>query len=128
MKHVLSNLNDQGPYNELCESESAESAETTSTFHVKDYDLSDLVCKGELKGFNINPVNDMRFHNKDNELVGKLVFDKQLIFEGDVDQTTSIFMEFLTNSFNQRLEQIIQEQVELRVNESIESNESIKDK
>ena len=122
MKHVLSNLNDQGPYNELCESESAESAETTSTFHVKDYDLSDLVCKGKL-GLNIKPVNDMRFHNKDNELVGKLVFDKQLIFEGDVDQTTSIFMEFLTNSFNQRLEQIIIERIE-RI-ERIENSKNI---
>ena len=89
--------------------------------HIKDYDLSELTRKDELKGFEITVPNDMKFHNKDNELVGKLVFDKQLVFEGDVDQTTSIFMEFLTNSFNQKLEEVIKEQVDTRVKEYVDN-------
>ena len=47
------------------------------------------------------------FHNKENKEVGKLDFNgDKLVFEGNVEESAEKFIEFLLNTFNDKIEKI----------------------
>jgi hypothetical protein len=53
------------------------------------------------------PNHIVTFFNKELKEVGKLDFNEdKLKFEGDVEESTQVFIDFLLNAFNQRIEEI----------------------
>jgi len=82
--------------------------------------MQGLECQGVLSGVNIEPSHNLIFHNKDEE-VGRLDFvGSELKFTGNVDKATESFMEFLCSSFQQRIDQIVDEKAANVILEFIE--------
>lgn len=56
------------------------------------------------------PNHTITLFNKDNKEVGKLDFNgDKLKFEGDVEESAQVFINFLLNVFNQKIEKIKEE-------------------
>ena len=109
MKHVLSSLNDHGPYDELCAIEDASN---------NPYE-ADLTYKGEIKAFEVVPSNSLTFHNAVNIEVGRLEFEgTQLKFTGDADEASVLLFEFIKNSF----ELYINKEINSGVVKALDSN------
>jgi len=85
-----------------------------------EFDLSCLEYKSEISSVNIEPSYNLIFHNK-NEEVGRLDFiGSSLKFTGDVDKSTESFMDFLCSSFQQRIDEIVEEKVTQRLSDKQE--------
>jgi hypothetical protein len=64
------------------------------------------------KQVKIEPQYNLVFNDAKGE-VGRLEFDKgQLVFKGDVDQSTQCFLDFLLESFNGKVDSIVNDAIE----------------
>lgn len=71
----------------------------------------------ELNTFNIEPVYNLIFQNIDGE-IGRLEFDSdELVFKGDVEESSKYFVDFLCESFNQKIDELVDKKIKERLNE-----------
>lgn len=74
----------------------------------------------------IKPTYNLVFQNSDGE-VGRLEFDTgELVFKGDVNESTEYFLDYLCASFKQRIDIEVQEKVEKVLNKQNHIEDMIK--
>jgi len=72
-----------------------------------DTDKTDIWTVSEEYVFNPTPDYTITFKKDNNKEIGRFDFNgDKLKFEGDVEESTQVFINFLLNAFNQRIEQI----------------------
>jgi len=68
--------------------------------------------------FNVEQNYTLELSNSKNVSVGRFDFNgDKLKFEGDVEESAEIFIEFLLNSFNGHVNDLIEEEVKRRIGE-----------
>ena len=77
-----------------------------NTIKAEEKDASYLSV-GQPISFHDTTSHYISFHNKENKEVGKLDFNgDKLVFEGNVEESAEKFIEFLLNTFNDKIEKI----------------------
>jgi hypothetical protein len=72
-------------------------------------DWNKVICTDNALSL-FKPSHIVTFFNKELKEVGKFDFNEdKLKFEGDVEESTQVFIDFLLNAFNQRIEEIKKE-------------------
>ncbi len=81
------------------------------------YAYTDDTNPSFVNNFNIEPNYTLVFNGPDYKELGKFDFNgDKLKFEGEVEPSAEVFIKFLLNSFNKRVDEIVEKKLRIKTN------------